>query len=124
MLMHEDLTERTIGAAIKVHSALGPGLLESVYEVCLAHELTKLGDSVIRQREVRVEYDGLMLETGFRLDLLVNDLVIVEIKSVDRLHPIHEAQILTHLRLNRKRIGLLINFNVLRLVDGVKRRVL
>jgi GxxExxY protein len=122
--MHEELTERIIGAAMKVHSALGPGLLESVYEVCLAHELSKLGYSVIRQREVRVEYDGLMLETGFRLDLLVNDIVIVEIKSVDKLHPIHEAQLLTHLRLSHKRIGLLINFNVLRLVDGIKRRVL
>jgi len=107
-----------------VHSTLGPGLLESVYEVCLAHELHKRGFKVQRQVVVPIEYDGLTFDEGFRIDLLVEDSIIVELKTVDTLLPIHEAQVLTYLRLTHNRVGLLINFKVKLLKQGIKRLIL
>ena len=118
-----DLTEKIIGAAMKIHSALGPGLLESAYEICLIHELHKLGIGVRSQVPLPVVYEGLKLDAGYKLDLLVEDLVIVELKAVDALNPVHEAQLLTYLKMSGKKIGLLINFNVLHLKDGIRRLV-
>jgi GxxExxY protein len=115
------ITEAIIGAAMKVHSALGPGLLESAYEVCLAHELRKAGFDVRSQVELPVIYDGVRVDLGYRIDLLVNDAVIVELKCIEKIAPIHEAQILSYLKLSRKRIGLIINFHVRHLKDGIKR---
>jgi GxxExxY protein len=118
-----DLTGIIIGSAITVHRSLGPGLLESAYEVCLVHELKKSGVNVRRQVSLPVIYDGIKLEAGFLMDLLVEDLVVVELKSVSALLPIHEAQLLTYLRLAKKQIGLLINFNEVVLKNGIKRRI-
>lgn len=112
-----------VDAAMKVHSALGPGLLESAYEGCLAHELHLRGRSVRSQVVLPVVYDGVEIDAGYRLDLLVDETVIDEIKSVDHLASIHEAQILTYLKLSGMKVGLLINFNVLHLKDGLKRMV-
>jgi GxxExxY protein len=123
-LMHEDLTREIIGAAIEVHRELGPGLLESVYEACLCHELALRGLSLERQVSLPVQYKGVRLDCGYRIDLVVEGTVVVELKSVDVVHPIEEAQLLTYLRLSGKRVGLLINFNVAALKDGVVRRVL
>ena len=116
-----NITRQIVDAAMKVHTALGPGLLESAYEACLAHELKKRGFSIERQKEMPVEYDGILIDIGYRLDLLVNDKVVVELKAVSEVAPIHEAQILSYLKLGKKPIGLLINFNVQRLKDGIKR---
>lgn len=118
------ITETIIGAAIEVHRALGPGLLESVYEECLCRELSLRGIPFERQRSLSVEYKGLRLDCGYRLDLLVADTVVVEIKAVESLLPIHEAQLLTYLRLGGWKVGLLINFNVAVLRQGIRRRVL
>ncbi len=117
------LSEVVIGAAIAVHRELGPGLLESSYEACLEYELLDRGLRVERQKELPVRYRGVLVECGYRIDLLVNDLVILELKAVDRLEKIHEAQLHTYLRLTGLHLGLLLNFNVVRLVDGVKRIV-
>ncbi|MCI0684877.1 MAG: GxxExxY protein [Gemmataceae bacterium] len=125
--MHEDLnhlTEEIIGAAIEVHRELGPGLLESAYEACLMHELALRDIVVQRQKELPIRYKNLTVECGFRLDLLVQDRVIVEVKAVDRLHPIHDAQLITYLKLTGCKVGLLINFNVRVLKDGIRRKVL
>ena len=122
--LHAELTAKIIGCAMKVHSALGPGLLESCYEACLVHELSKAGLSVRRQAELPVEYDGVRVDAGFRIDLLVEHVVIVELKVVDRVLPIHEAQLFTYLKLTGCRVGLIINFNVQSLKDGITRRVL
>ena len=116
-----DITEQIIGCAIKVHRTLGPGLLESTYEICLVHELVKLGFDVQSQLHLPVIYDGLKLDAGYRIDMLVEDAIVVELKAVDALHPIHSAQLLSYLKLSEKKIGLLINFNVRMLKDGVKR---
>jgi len=116
-----DVTGQIVDAAMKVHTALGPGLLESAYEACMAHELKKRGFSIERQKEMPVEYDGVLLDIGYRLDLLVNDIVVVELKAVAKVAPIHEAQILSYLKLGKKPVGLLINFHVQRLKDGIKR---
>jgi len=113
-----------IDAAMKVHTALGPGLLESAYEACLAHELRKRGLRVEVQLGLPVVYEEVRLEIGYRIDILVEDLVIVELKAVDQILPIHEAQLLSYLRLSGKRVGLLLNFNVPHLKDGIHRRVL
>ncbi|MCI0343698.1 MAG: GxxExxY protein [Planctomycetales bacterium] len=113
-----------VEAAFAVHSALGPGLLESVYEVCLCHELSKQGLTVERQVTLPVVYDGLRLDAGLRLDLLVESMVVVELKAVETLLPVHLAQLLTYLKLSRHRLGLLINFNVPAIKDGIKRVVL
>ncbi len=112
-----------VNAAMKVHSLLGPGLLESAYQACLAHELRKRGFHVATQVCLPVVYDGEKLELGYRIGLLVEDLVIVEVKCVDAIHPVHEAQLLSYLRLSGKNVGLLINFHVARLKDGIKRMV-
>ncbi len=117
------ITRSIIGAAIDVHKALGPGLLESVYEACLTFELSERGVKVVRQRGVPVTYKQLTLDTGFRLDLLIEDSVIVEIKAVDKLLPIHHSQLLTYLKLSELKVGLLINFNVNVLRTGIQRVV-
>ncbi len=112
-----------VDAAMHVHSVLGPGLLESVYETCLSHELNKRGLLVQTQISLPVHYDHLELDTGFRLDLLVENNIIVELKAVEKLLPIHKAQLLTYLKLSRKSLGLLINFNSVHLRDGIKRMI-
>src|SRR5262245_32183942 len=116
-----DLTGAIIGASMKVHKALGPGLLESAYEACVAYELKKLGLHVERQKPIPVIYEEVHLECGYRADLLVERQVIAEIKAKEALHPIDQAQLLSHLRLLNLPLGLLINFHVLVLKDGVKR---
>lgn len=116
-----EISGAIVDAAYKVHRALGPGLLESVYEACLAHELRQRGFTVTTQASLPVCYEGLNLETGYRMDMLVEDSVIVELKSVESLEPIHQAQMLTYLKLSGKKVGLLINFNVIRLRDGIRR---
>ena len=116
-----ELTQAIIGAAINVHRALGPGLLESAYELCLTHDLAQAGHRVERQKDLPVKYGGVKLDCGYRLDMLVDDEVIVEVKAVDAVLPIHRAQLLSYLRLAHKRVGLVINFNVTKLVDGVER---
>jgi GxxExxY protein len=119
-----EVSGQVVDAAMKVHSALGPGLLESAYEGCVVHELRKRGLRVRQQVLLPVVFDGVQIDVGYRIDLLVEDLVIVELKAVDALAPIHEAQLLTYLKLSGKKVGLLITFNVLHLKDGIKRRVM
>ena len=122
--MEEDeITGKILEAAFKVHTELGPGLLESVYEVTLAHELRKMGLVADRQVPIPIVYDGLQFEVGFRADLIVNDMVIVELKAVEALTKVHSKQLLTQLRLSRKRLGLLLNFSSLRLKEGIVRVV-
>ncbi len=116
-----DVSGHIVDAAMKVHSALGPGLLESAYEACLKYELSKRGLQVISQQMLPVVYEGVKIDTGYRVDLLVEDAVMVELKAVDKIASIHEAQLLSYLKLSGKRLGLLINFNVLYLKDGIKR---
>jgi GxxExxY protein len=118
---HAETTSQIIGAAIKVHRKLGPGLLESAYEACLAHELEKSGFHVQRQKPVPLVYEKVRLDCGFRADLVVDGRVVVEIKCKEALHPVDEAQLLSHLRLLDIRIGLLINFHVVLLKDEIKR---
>ncbi len=118
-----ELTGEAIGAAIEVHKALGPGLLESVYEECLCKELELRGIPFVRQKELPVEYKGVKLDCGYRLDVVVADELIVELKACENLEPIHEAQLLTYLRLTGIHVGLLINFNVPVLKKGIKRLV-
>jgi GxxExxY protein len=112
---------QVVDAAMRVHSALGPGLLESAYEACLAHELRKRGPRVQVQFPLPLVYDGVRIELGYRVDLLVDDVVVVELKAVAKLLPIHEAQLLSYLKLSKRRVGLLINFHSLHLKDGIKR---
>ncbi len=119
-----ELTEKIIGAAIEVHRNLGPGLLESAYEECLEFEFKASGLSVARQMALPVVYKGHNLDCGYRLDLLVENAVVVELKAVDKLLPIHDAQLLTYLKLGGWKIGLLLNFNVPVLKQGIRRRVL
>ena len=120
----DPLTAKVIGAAIEVHRNLGPGLLESAYERCLEHELKLQSIPCRRQVKLPLEYKGLQLDEGYRIDLLVNEQLIVELKTVDALAPIHDAQLLTYLKLTRLHTGLLINFNVPLLKNGIKRLVL
>lgn len=122
-MMENDISYDIRGAAFKVHTNLGPGLLESVYEFALAHELSKMGYDVYTQVGLPVVYDGIKLELGYRIDLLVNDLVVVEIKSVDALADVHHKQVLTYLKLSGKKLGLLINFNVSSLKESIVRIV-
>jgi len=119
----DNTTSAIIGAAIAVHRELGPGLLESAYEACLAYELSQLGLKVERQKALPVVYRGVRLDCGYRIDLLVDERVIVELKAVDRLEPIHEAQVLSYLKLSGCKVGLLINFNAKVLKDGLRRLV-
>jgi GxxExxY protein len=121
---HKELTGAIIGAAMEVHKALGPGLLESAYEECLCRELALKKLAFQRQVELPVYYKGVKLDCGYRMDLVVADRVVVEIKSVDLVMPIREAQLLTYLRLSQKPIGLLIKFKVSVLKDGVTRKIL
>jgi len=119
-----DITYAIIGCAYKVHSKLGPGLLESTYEVCLAHELITEGFHVETQKALPVIYNDIKLDAGYRIDMLINNNVIVEIKSVEAIADIHKAQILTYLKLSGKKIGLLINFNTQNLKEGIQRFIL
>lgn len=118
-----DITQAIIGAAIEVHRRLGPGLLESAYRVCLAYELRKRGLDVVEEQPIPVVYDDVRLECGFRADLLVNRSVVVELKAKSAMHPVDKAQVLSHLRLMDRSVGLLINFHEVKLVDGVHRIV-
>ena len=118
------ITQQIIGAAIAVHKEFGPGLLESVYEVCLMQEMEENGLKVASQVELPLWYKGKLTDKKFRIDLLVEDEIIVELKAVDSLLPIHEAQLLTYMRLTNKHLGLLINFNVPLLKDGIIRRII
>jgi GxxExxY protein len=117
------LTEQIIGAAIKVHRKLGPGLLESAYEACLAYEIQAMGLRVERQKAVPLIYESVKLECGFRADLVVEGRIALELKCKEALHPVDEAQLLSHLRLLNLPVGLLINFHVVLLKDGIKRMV-
>ena len=123
MMDINQLTGQIIGAAIEVHKTLGPGLLESAYEECLCRELSLRGFSYERQKEVPVEYKGVRLDCGYRLDIVVSESVVLELKACDRLERIHQAQLLTYLKLSGIKYGLLINFNVPVLKDGIKRMV-
>lgn len=123
-LFEEEITGKVIGAAIEVHRILGPGLLESVYEECLAYELTLRGVPFIRQEWVDIHYKQLLLKKAFKLDILVENRVMVELKSVEELTPLYESQLMTHMRLCSKQVGLLINFNVKILKEGIVRRVI
>lgn len=122
-MTENDISFDIRGAAFKVYNNLGPGLLESVYEIALAHELSKLGYDVRMQVGLPVVYDDIKMEMGFRMDLVVNDLVVVEIKSVDALADVHHKQVLTYLKLSGKKLGLLINFNVTSMKDSIIRIV-
>jgi GxxExxY protein len=115
------LARIVVDAAYRVHTALGPGLLERVYEVCLAHELRKRGLAVETQVELPVLYDGVRLDAGMRIDLVVKGKLLIELKAVETMHPLHEAQLLTYLKLTGHRLGLLINFNVPVIKDGIER---
>ncbi|QQR85037.1 MAG: GxxExxY protein [Flavobacteriales bacterium] len=120
-MTHNEVSSLVIKAAIAVHRALGPGLLESVYQVCLLAELKSMGLRVEEQVAVPIVYRGERLANDLRIDLLVEDRVIVEIKAVEELHPIHTAQLLTYLKLTNKKLGLLINFNTTKLIEGLER---
>jgi GxxExxY protein len=120
-MKNEKVTGQIIGASLRVHSILGPGLLESAYRLCLAHELTQRGVLVQSEIPVPIVYDGLVIDVSYRIDLLVEQCVVVELKTVRELMPVHHAQLLSYLRLTRLSTGLLINFHVARLRDGIKR---
>lgn len=122
-MTENEISKKIIGAAIEVHKQLGPGLLESSYEICLAYELKQLGLSIQTQVALPVVYKEVKLEAGYRIDILVENKVIIEIKAVEALADIHTAQLLTYLKLKDLKLGLLINFNSLRVIDGVKRIV-
>ena len=117
------LTEKIIGCAIRVHKELGPGLLESAYEECLCYELGLAGLEYVRQKPVPIVYKEVKLDCGYRIDILVENTVVVELKAVEALNPVHEAQVLTHMKFAAKKIGLLMNFNVTVLKNGLKRYV-
>ncbi|MCP2729875.1 GxxExxY protein [Limnofasciculus baicalensis] len=122
-MIGNDLSGKVIGLAMKVHTALGPGLLESTYEACLEYELKKAGLKVEKQKALPLVYEEVHLECGYRIDLFVENQLIIEIKAVESLHPIHSTQLLTYLKLSKCKLGLLINFNVTHLKDGIKRVV-
>lgn len=124
MLEQSELTEKIVGAAIEVHRHLGPGLIESVYEECLCHELAAVGVGVARQVALPIEYKSVRLDGGLRMDVVVEGLVVRELKSVEKVLPLHEAQLLSYLRLGKYPVGLLINFNVALLKHGITRRAL
>jgi GxxExxY protein len=123
MLKEDELSNEIIGAAIEVHRGLGPGLLESAYEECLCYEFDAREIRYERQKPLPVAYKGKKLDCGYRLDMVVNDLVILELKAVDQILPIHNAQVLTYLKLSGLKLGMLINFNVTVLKNGIKRIV-
>lgn len=117
----EQIGKAIVNAAYKIHNEVGPGLLEKVYEVCMAHELRKIGFDVKRQIDIPIVYDGIQFDEGLRLDLLVNDLVIAELKAIDLVNPVWQAQIISHLKLTNLNLGYLINFNVPIIKDGIRR---
>jgi len=121
---HSELTSRIIAAAIEVHRHLGPGLLESTYQACLRYELASSGLTFRQQQVLPITYKSIQLDEPYRLDFVVEEAVILELKSVDALHPIHEAQLLTYMKLSGLRVGLLINFNTVKLKEGLRRMVL
>lgn len=121
IMLENDISAIIVDSAIYVHRTLGPGLLESVYEVALAHVLTKRGLSVTRQQAIPIVFDGIHLGEGFRADLIVNNLVLIELKSQERLVPVHKKQVLTYLRLSGLRLGLLLNFGTAMMKDGIER---
>jgi GxxExxY protein len=120
----EDIATKIVDAAYAVHKSLGPGLLERVYEVCFCHELSKRDLNYQRQVDIPIVYDGIVFDEGLRLDVLVEELVICELKAVDEINPVWTAQILSHLKLTDKRLGFLINFNVTLIKDGIRRIIL
>ena len=120
----EAIAQKVVDAAYAVHKKLGPGLLEKVYEVCFCHELSKRGLKYQRQVDIPIIYDGMVFDEGLRIDVLVEDLIICELKAVEEMNPVREAQILSHLKLAGKRLGFLINFNVPVIKDGIKRIIL
>ena len=120
----EDIAEAIIDSAFTVHKALGPGLLEKVYEVCLCHEFSKRDLKFQRQVEIPIEYDGISFDEGFRIDILVEDLIICELKSAEEMHPVWQAQVISYLTLTNKRLGFIINFNVPRIKEGIERIIL
>jgi len=124
MLVHGKITNCILRSAYRVHARLGPGLFEKPYKVCLCHELTRLSISYQTEKSFPVTYDGLRIELGYRADIVVEDTVIVEVKSVETILPVHEAQLLSYLRLSGKRVGLLLNFNVVNLQQGIRRKIL
>ena len=117
----DEIAADVLDAAFKVHQELGPGLLESAYEACLAHELTKRGLTVEKQKAQPVFYDGITIDVGYRMDLLVNDCVVIELKAVEQIIPIHQAQLMTYLKLSNKPLGFLINFNTTYFKSSIKR---
>ena len=117
------ISGRVVAAAIEVHAHLGPGLLESAYQACLAHELRQRGCEIQCQLPLPLIYKGIKLELGYRIDMLVNDAIVVEIKSIEKVLPVHEAQLLSYLRLSKRRVGLILNFKSALLKDGIKRMV-
>jgi GxxExxY protein len=117
----EDVGRAVVNAAFKVHSVLGPGLLEKIYEICLVHELQKAGYEARRQVVVPIEYDGIAFEEALRMDVIVEDIVIAEIKSVEQVNPVWRSQVLSHLKLTNRRLGYVLNFNVSQIKDGIKR---
>lgn len=121
---YQELTHQIIGCAMEVHKLLGPGLLESAYEECLAYELVNAGLYIERQKPVPVVYKEIKLECGYRIDILIENTVVIELKTVEAFNPVHEAQILTQMKFASKPIGLLINFNVMLLKNGIKRFVI
>jgi GxxExxY protein len=123
-MIYEDITSSIIGSAIEVHKLLGPGLLESAYEECMIYELNKKGLSILKQKPVPVIYKEIKLNCGYRLDLLVENKVLVELKAIEAIHPVHEAQVLTYMKFANIKVGLLINFNILVLKNGIRRFVL
>ena len=120
----EKIGKAVVDAAYTIHKTLGPGLLEKVYEVCFCHELSKKGFGVVRQVDIPIVYDGIVFEEGLRLDVLVDDLVICELKALENVNPVWEAQLLSHLKLTNRRLGYLINFNVPLIKNGIKRMVI
>lgn len=123
MKNQEEIAKSIVNSCFKIHKELGPGLLEKVYEVCLEHELKKLGYRVRRQVDIPIVYDGIIFNEGLRLDILVEDLVIIELKAVEQVNPVWEAQIISHLKLTGIKLGFLINFNVPLIKQGIRRFV-
>lgn len=122
--LYEDLSQKIIGLAIDIHKELGPGLLESTYQQCMAHELAMNEIPYKKECPLPVNYKGIRIDAGYRIDFLVDDKIIIELKSVELIVPVHRAQILTYLKLSNKKLGLLINFNVSKLIDGIDRIIL
>jgi GxxExxY protein len=122
-LVHGQITNNILSSAYRVHSKLGPGLLEKPYRACLCHELRRINLHVETEKLLPVEYDGLIIDLAYRIDILVEDVVVVEVKSIEAILPVHEAQLLSYLKLSKKRVGLLLNFNVAHLRDGIRRRI-